>query len=156
MPHTGTFCGSAAHVFDRRGFLGTLAAGAAFAADMTALNALTAPALAGELKRQQKHVILLWLAGGASQLETWDPKPGTPTGGPFRPMETSAPGVRISEHMPITARQMNKLAVIRSLTTTEGDHMRGRQLMHTAYTPNPAVAYPSLGSVAATGRPWSC
>src|SRR5918911_4149485 len=78
------FCGSPDHGLSRRGFLGTAAAAAAaFAADMTALNVLRQPLLAGELKQQQKRVILLWLAGGASQLETWDPKPGAPTGGAF-------------------------------------------------------------------------
>ena len=85
----GTFCGSPDHALNRRGFLGPLAAGAAaFAADMTVLDVLKSPALAGELKRQRKRVILLWLAGGSSQLETWDPKPGTPTGGPFRSIPT--------------------------------------------------------------------
>ena len=89
-----TFCGSPEHALDRRRFLGTLAAGAAaFAADMTALDVLKSPALAGELKKQQKRVILLWLAGGSSQLETWDPKPGAPTGGPFRSIPTSVPGI---------------------------------------------------------------
>ena len=74
-----SFCGSPEHALNRRGFLGSLAAGAAaFAADMTALDVCSSPALADELKRNQKRVILLWLAGGASQLETWDPKPGAP------------------------------------------------------------------------------
>ena len=97
MPRRDTFCGSPDHALDRRGFLGAMAAGAAaLAADMTALNVLQSPALAGELKKQQKRVILLWLAGGASQLETWDPKPGAPTGGPFRAIQTDVPGVHIS------------------------------------------------------------
>ena len=78
-----TFCGSPDHALDRRRFLGTMAAGAAaLAADMTVLDVLKQPALASELKKEQKRVILLWLAGGSSQLETWDPKPGSPTGGP--------------------------------------------------------------------------
>src|SRR5215471_16880270 len=96
-----SFCGSPDHAIDRRRFLGSLAAGAAaFAADMSALECLKSPALANELKRTQKHVILLWLAGGSSQLETWDPKPGTLTGGPFRSIPTSVPGIHISELMP--------------------------------------------------------
>ena len=73
---------------------------AAALADMTALNLLTTPAVAAELKKQQKRCILLWLAGGASQLETWDPKPGAATGGPFRAIPTSVPGIHISELMP--------------------------------------------------------
>ena len=72
-----TFCGSPEHAFSRRGFLGAAAAGAAaFAADMTVLDVLKSPVLARELKQHDKRVILLWLAGGSSQLETWDPKPG--------------------------------------------------------------------------------
>src|SRR4051812_10468820 len=84
--------GSPAHAVSRRGFLGMAGAGAAaFAADMTQLDVLGNAALAADLKKQQKRVILLWLAGGASQLETWDPKPGTSTGGPFRAIPTSVP-----------------------------------------------------------------
>src|SRR5262249_22168512 len=98
-------CGSPDHPLDRRGFLAALTAGA-FAADMTGLNVLASPALAGELKKNQKHVILLWLAGGASQLETFDPKPGALTGGPFRSIATSVPGVRISELMPQMAKRL--------------------------------------------------
>jgi hypothetical protein len=80
-----SFCGSPEHSLNRRGFFGSLAVGAAaFGADMTALDVLGSPVLAEEMKQNQKRVILLWLAGGSSQLETWDPKPGAPTGGPFR------------------------------------------------------------------------
>ncbi len=75
---------------------------------MTLLNVLKEPALAAELKKRQKRVILLWLAGGASQLETWDPKPGRPTGGPFRAIPTCVPGVHISELMPKMAQRMDK------------------------------------------------
>src|SRR5262249_55096192 len=150
MPHTGTFCGSSGHVLDRRGFLGTLAAGAAaFASDMTGLNALAAPALAGELKRQQKRVILLWLAGGASQLETWDPKPGTATGGPFRAIPTSVPGVHISELMPEMAKRMQHVCVIRSLNTKIGDHGSGAKLMMRGRRDEAALKYPDLGAVVA-------
>lgn len=108
---------------------------------------------AQELRRQNKSVIIMWMSGGPATIDIWDLKPGAPTGGEFRPVQTSAPGVMISEHMPNTARQMDKLAIIRSLTTTEGDHMRGTQLMHTSYTPNPAIAFPSLGAVAAQQIP---
>src|ERR671912_655590 len=94
------FCGSADHAISRRGFFGATAAGAAAIADMTQLNLLTDSALASELKKSQKRVILLWLAGGASQLETFDPKPGRPTGGPFKAIQTSVPGIAICELLP--------------------------------------------------------
>ena len=118
------FCGSPEHSVDRRRFLGAMAAGAAaFAGGYGwAGRVLKAPALAGELKQRQKRVILLWLAGASSQLETWDPKPGTPTGGPFRAIDTNVPGIRISELMPKMARRMDRTTIIRSLNTKNGDH----------------------------------
>src|SRR5438445_132512 len=109
----------------------------------------TIQANAQEHRRNNKSVIILWMSGGPATIDIWDLKPGRPTGGEFRPIQTSASGVQISEHMPVTARQMDKLTIIRSLTTTEGDHMRGSQLMHTSYTPNPSIAFPSIGAVAA-------
>src|SRR5580693_8859863 len=145
-----TFCGSPDHGINRRGFLGAAGAAAAgFAASMTGLDALQAPALAAELKKEQKRVILLWLAGGASQLETWDPKPGAPTGGPFRSIETSVPGVRISELMPEMARRMHRTCIIRSLNTKNGDHGGGAQLMMRGRRDEPSLRYPDLGAVLA-------
>jgi hypothetical protein len=146
----GTFCGSPDHAIDRRGFLGALAAGSlSFAADMTALDVLRSPALAGELKRGQKRVILLWLAGGASQLETWDPKPGAATGGPFRSIPTAVPGIHISELMPQMARRMKHTCIIRSLNTKNGDHGGGAQLMMRGRRDEPSLKYPDLGAVLA-------
>jgi uncharacterized protein (DUF1501 family) len=144
------FCGSPVHALDRRRFLGTVAAGAAaFAADMTCLDVLKHPALAGELKKQQKRVILLWLAGGASQLETWDPKPGAATGGPFRAIPTCVPGVHISELMPEMAKRMKHTCIIRSLNTRNGDHGSGAQLMMRGRRDEANLKYPDLGAVLA-------
>jgi hypothetical protein len=144
------FCGSLSHAVDRRAFLGAAAAGAAaFAADMTGLNVLGTPALAGELKKQQKRVILLWLAGGASQLETWDPKPGAPTGGPFRAIPTSVPGVHISELLPEMAKRIKHTCIIRSLNTRNGDHATGAQMMMRGRRDEPNLRYPDLGAVLA-------
>jgi Protein of unknown function (DUF1501) len=109
----------------------------------------TIQANAQQLRRNNKSVIILWMQGGPATIDIWDLKPGRPTGGPFREINTSAQGVRISEHMPRVADQFRHLVAIRSLQTTEGDHNRGTQVMHTSYTPNPAIAFPSLGSVAA-------
>src|SRR6266481_8001754 len=124
------FCGSAAHPVSRRGFLGTMAAaGAAAFADMTGLQALATPAIADEMRRNEKRCILLWLAGGASQLETWDPKPGVETGGPFGAIPSAVPGVHISELMPQMAQRMKHTCLIRSLNTRNGDHNSGAQIM---------------------------
>ncbi len=90
MKSKSSFCGSFDHQLSRRGFLGAAAAtGVGMFSDMTRLDALAESSISGELKKKQKRVILLWLAGGASQLETWDPKPGVPTGGPFRAIKTA-------------------------------------------------------------------
>src|SRR5262249_32291122 len=113
----------------------------------------TIQANAQQLRRNNKSIIILWMGGGPATIDIWDPKPGRRPGGEFREINTPAEGVRISEHMPRVAQQMRHLAVIRSLSTREGDHMRGTTLMHTSHTPNPAVAFPSLGSVAALEIP---
>jgi hypothetical protein len=144
------FCGSPDHAVSRRGFLGMAAAGAtALAADMTQLDVLGNSALAGEMKKQQKRVILLWLAGGASQLETWDPKPGTATGGPFRAIPTNVPGVHISELMPEMAKRMQHTCLIRSLNTKDGDHGGGAKLMMRGRRDEASLRYPDLGAVLA-------
>lgn len=113
----------------------------------------TIQANAQQMRRNNKSLIIMWMGGGPATIDIWDLKPGRPTGGEFREIETTAQGVRISEHMPRTAQQMRHLAIIRSLTTTEGDHNRGTTLMHTGYTPNPALAFPSIGSVMAQQGP---
>lgn len=145
------FCGSSDHRISRRGFLGSAAitAGAGMFADMTGLDCLTNPALAGELKKQQKRVILLFLAGGASQLETFDPKPGAPTGGPFRAIQTKMPGVHISELMPKMAARMNHTLIIRSLNTKNGDHGSAAMLMMRGRKNEANVKFPDLGAVIA-------
>src|SRR4051794_30911107 len=132
------FCGSPEHRLDRRGFLGTVAAGAA---------ALATPALAGDLKAKHKSGILLWLAGGSSQLETWDPKPGTATGGPFRAIPTNVPGLHISELMPKMAKRMQDTAVIRSLNTRNGDHGGAAKLMMRGRRDEGSLKYPDMGAV---------
>jgi Protein of unknown function (DUF1501) len=138
------------NALNRRNFLTATSAGAtAFASDMTWLNALKSPALANEIKRQEKHVILLWLAGGASQLETWDPKPGRPTGGPFRAIDTNVPGIRISELMPKLAQRQHHTAIIRSLNTKNADHGGAADMMDTGRPKEPGMLYPDLGSVVA-------
>ena len=99
-----------------------------------------------EIKKNGKSAILLWMGGGPSTMDIWDLKPEAPTGGPFRPMNTSG-DVQICEHMPLMAKQMHNMAIIRSMSTREADHMRGRYYMHTGYVPNPSMEHPSYGSV---------
>jgi arylsulfatase A-like enzyme len=104
------------------------------------------------MQGQQKQVLVVWLAGGLSQLESWDPKPHTETGGPFRAIETSVPGIMISELLPRTARLMHRLALVRGLNTTaatQSDHGKGHYLMHTGRPQSPGQEYPHLGSVMA-------
>jgi hypothetical protein len=144
------FSDSPAHALNRRGFLGAAATGtAALAADMTVLDLLKNPALAKEVKRKQKSVILLWLAGGASQLETWDPKPGRPTGGPYRPIQTAASGVQISELLPKMSQRMKETAIIRSLNTRIADHGGGASLMETGKRKEAGFLHPDLGAICA-------
>tara|TARA_R110000824_G_scaffold128568_4_gene289545 strand:- start:51674 stop:52885 length:1212 start_codon:yes stop_codon:yes gene_type:complete len=99
-----------------------------------------------DLKKNGKSAILLWMGGGPSTMDIWDLKPDAPTGGPFKPIGTSG-DVQICEHMPLMAKQMHNMAIVRSMSTREADHMRGRYYMHTGYVPNPSIEHPSYGSV---------
>lgn len=108
----------------------------------------TLRANATTLKKNQKAAILLWMGGGPSTMDIWDLKPGASTGGPFRPIRTNG-DVEICEHMPMMAKNMDKMSIVRSMSTREADHMRGRYYMHTGYVPNPNVKHPSYGAVIA-------
>ena len=94
-----------------------------------------------------KHCIVLFMSGGASQLDTFDPKPGTNNGGPFAAIPTSAKGIQVSEHLPNVAEQAHHLSIIRSMVSREGNHERARYLLHTGYAPGGAVRHPTLGSI---------
>jgi hypothetical protein len=100
-------------------------------------------------KGHARSCILLYMEGGASQLDTFDPKPGRPNGGPFKAIETNVSGIRISEHLPKLARQMKRMCLIRSLASKEGNHDRARHLMHTGYPPQGGVDHPAFGSLVA-------
>jgi hypothetical protein len=139
-------CGSPEHSLSRRGFLSGLSAGAL---GVMGLGALVHPAIAAELNRKQRRVLVVWLAGGLSQLESWDPKPGTDTGGPFLSIPTSVAGTHICELLPHTARMMHNIALVRGINTMMDDHAGGAYIMHTGRRRDPATAYPHLGSVCA-------
>src|SRR5690606_15207455 len=100
------------------------------------------PTAAQEMAKQQKRVVVFNMHGGLSQLESWDPKPKTPTGGPFRAIPTSVPGIHISELLPRTAMQMHHLTLIRGVNTSEDDHGKGAYMMLTGRRQTPAAAYP--------------
>src|SRR5688572_25077613 len=132
----------------RRDVFKTLAAGSA-AATIGLRAGLAAEA--AELRRRNKACILLWMDGGPSQLETWDPKPGHANGGETKAIDTGVPDIRIADNLPQLAQQADRLAIIRSLQTREGEHGRATYLMHTSSLPSGSGALPSLGSVAAHG-----
>ncbi len=97
-----------------------------------------------------KSCIVLWMAGGPSQIDTFDPKPGTSTGGEFKAISTTVDGIQISEHLPLVAKEMKDLAVIRSMTSKEGNHDRARYYVHTGYARAGVTQHPSFGSVVAS------
>ena len=91
--------------------------------------------------------MLLWLNGGPSTIDLWDLKPGHANGGPFQTIETAVPGIAVSEHLPLLARWTKETAIIRSLTSKEGDHTRAHHLARTGYVPQGAIRFPALGSL---------
>jgi hypothetical protein len=131
-------------VVSRRGFLRGVAGGGAALAGLSLGERLGLHA--AELRKQGRACILLWMAGGPSQFETFDPKPGAETQGPTRAIPTSVPGIRIAEHWPRTAAAMKELALLRSLTSKEGNHGRATYLLHTSYAPSGGIVHPGFGS----------
>lgn len=108
------------------------------------------PGLAESLansKQQKRHCVLLWMAGGPSQTDTFDMKPGHANGGEFKEIPTNVAGLRFSEHLPKLAKMADQLGVVRSLSTKEGDHGRGTYLMRTGHQPGGPIQYPTLGSL---------
>lgn len=115
-------CNILDHMISRRHFLMGATATAGF-------GPLLPPHLAAEMKRDQKQILQVYLQGGVSQFESWDPKPGTEFGGPFRAIPTSVPGMHISELLPYTAEKMHLLSIIRSVNLKTDDHGLGRLFM---------------------------
>lgn len=118
-----------------------------------ALPGMSARAAARRADERPKSLITLWMNGGMSQLETWDPHPGTPSGGEVKDIATRAKDVRISEMLPQVAEQLDSCLLIRSLTSKEGDHERGAAYVKTGYRPEPTLKYPTLGAIAASELP---
>ena len=131
---------------NRRHFLNHLASSTIIGSSVTNFtNSILANA--AEMKKNTKSVILLWMGGGPSTIDLWDLKTNTPTSGPFKPISTSADGVQICEHLPLLSQQMHHLSIVRSMSTREADHTRGRYYMHTGFVPTPTIEHPSYGSV---------
>jgi hypothetical protein len=135
-------------VINRRHFLQTIALGTAGLAgsatipisftDWMALHA-------ADLRKHQMACILLWMAGGPSQLETFDPKPGTEHGGDTKAIPTAVPGISIAEGWGHTAKVMKDIALVRSMTNKEGNHQRATYQLHTGYVPSATIKHPHLG-----------
>ena len=132
-------CNGIDHLRARRNFLVGATASA------IGMGTFTSPLHAASLEKQQKRVLQIYLQGGVSQLESWDPKPGTQFGGPFQSIPTSVPGMHISELLPHTAQRMHLLSIVRSINSKIGDHRQGMLFMEKGRR---AGGYPYLGSVA--------
>ncbi len=94
-----------------------------------------------------QSVILLWLAGGPSQLETFDPHPGATISGGTRAIDTTLPGIQLAAGFEQVAEEMDEISLVRSLVSKEGDHERGTYLVKTGYRPDPTLVHPSIGAI---------
>jgi len=139
-------------VVSRRGFLrrSAIGAGVLTAAGLGWRDLMVAQAEG--LRKRRKAMILLWMDGGPSQYDTFNPKIGSKYQGPAGAIETSLPGVRIAEYWPRTAQVMDKISLIRSMDSDEREHDRAIALVRTGYKPNPSVQYPTYGSVVSWQR----
>lgn len=122
--------------------------------DWFRLRAQASSTQAGNFASPAQACILIWLSGGPSHIDTFDPKPSAPSDvrGTFEPINTALPGVHFSELLPELARVLDRASLIRSLTSPESDHDRAAHHKLTGYRPSPAIVYPSLGSVVAKAR----
>ena len=138
--------------WSRRSFLrGTSLAGLCWLTPVGQL--LTNMAQDAPNREAAQSIILIWLAGGPSQLETFDPHPDTAIAGDTRAVNTSVAGVQFADGYPLLAEQMESLAVIRSVVSREGDHERGTYNVMTGYRPDPTVVHPAIGAVCAHQLP---
>ena len=143
MNHTTNSCDHPSHI-SRRTLL--RAAGLSGLAWLTPVAHLLAQAQEKK-QAQAKSVILLWMAGGPSQLETFDPHPGKKISGATRAIKTSVPGVQLAHGLPQVAGVMDKLTLVRSMISKEGDHERATYNVKTGYRPDPTLMHPSIGAV---------
>ena len=129
-------------IVSRRSFLrGVVTAGGA----LGLVNLLAAASEA--LRRKRRSCILLWMGGGPSQFESFDPKPASETGGGTKTIATTVPGVQIAEYWPRMTQWMNRVTLIRSMVAREANHQRATYHMHTGHLPAGGVVHPSMGSI---------
>lgn len=138
-------CSPWEHQLSRRQLLGS----AATAAGVGGLGGLLEPVVAEELRKNEKQVLFVWLDGGMSQLESWDPKPNTQFGGPYRAIPTSVPGIHVGELLPHTAKQMHHMSIVRSVHTQDNSHSAGVGRINRGDPKNRGPVYPYLGSAVA-------
>jgi hypothetical protein len=137
----------------RRQWLAAGSAGLLSALFARASSAEEPPPLASPSSARAKSCIVLWMNGGPSHLDTFDPKPGSKSSGPFKAIKTRAPAIQLCEHLPKLAEHADRLAVLRGVSSKEGNHQRAIELAHTGHVPNPTVRAPAIGSWVAKTRP---
>ena len=137
------------HAISRRQWLGTTTAAAAGALGWNSWLPAAAQDQIAAAQAKDKQVLFIWIDGGMSQFESWDPKPNTQFGGPFRPIPTSVPGVQFCELLPKSAQVMQHLAVIRSMCTQDNSHSAGVPRIQRGDPKNRGVTYPFFGSAVA-------
>lgn len=135
-------------VLHRRGFLKGIGLGVAGGIGLSFTDLMAVHA--DDLRSRQMSCILLWMAGGPSQFETFDPKPEHANGGGTTVIETAVPGISIAKDWVRTAAAMKDIAIVRSMTNKEGNHQRATYQLHTGYTPTGTVKHPNFGCVAAS------
>ena len=131
----------------RRSFLHQVSAGAVAAGSLSFVDFVSLQA--DELRREGRAMILLWMQGAPSQFETFDPKPDHENGGGTEAISTSVPGIQIAKGWDETAKVMDDLAIIRSMTNKEGNHQRATYQLHTGYIPSGSVKHPSFAACVA-------
>ena len=93
-----------------------------------------------------KNVIYLYMSGGMSHIDTFDPKPGAETGGPTQAIQTNVDEIKLAENLPLLANHADKITVIRGMTSTKGAHQQGNYFMHTSYAQRATIVHPSMGA----------
>jgi hypothetical protein len=130
----------------RRGFLSQTAGSLLGVSLMPSLAPTSLFAQTRNPGAKANKVIYLYMSGGMSHMDTFDPKPGTDEQGPVQAIDTNVDGIQVSEYLPNLARQMDKMALVRSLSSTQGAHEQGQYFMHSSYTPRGTIQHPGLGA----------